>query len=189
MVSYGDMRESEQRRRSFLSGVGAAGITRVLAETAGPTEGAVWSESVLGANEGLHLLHFRDQCNIFIKFGSATGSNNFAMGTQQVMRSTGIPIHRHLQMEEAFYVLEGAGTVMLEDVPRKFARGGTINIPKNTWHGFQNPDHELVLLWVVCPAGLDGFFRETCTPPGAPPKQLTREQIKAIAKKYATEFR
>jgi len=42
----------------------------------------------------------------------------------------------------------------------------------------------------VTPAGLDGFFRDTCTPPGVPPKQLTREQIKDIAlKKYDTEFR
>jgi hypothetical protein len=60
--------------------------------------------------------------------------------------------------------------------------------PQNTWHGFANPDHELLLLWVVSPAGLDGFFRDTCNPPGGPPKQLTREQINEIARKYATEF-
>jgi hypothetical protein len=41
----------------------------------------------------------------------------------------------------------------------------------------------------VTPPGLDGFFRETCTPPGAPAKQLTREQIREIALKYGTEFR
>lgn len=157
------MNEFEQKRRSLLS--------------------------VLGPNEGVHLVHYRDQGNIFIKFGSATGSNNFAMGTQQVMRGTGIPVHRHLQMEESLHVLEGAGTVMLEDAPRTFERGGTIYIPKNSWHGFQNPDHELLLLWVVWPAGLDGLFTETCSPPGAPPKQLTREQIHVIARKYATEFR
>ncbi len=62
-------------------------------------------------------------------------------------------------------------------------------IPKNTWHGFANPDHELLLLWITSPTGLDSFFRETCSPPGAPSKGLTREQIKAIALKYGTEFR
>jgi hypothetical protein len=41
----------------------------------------------------------------------------------------------------------------------------------------------------MTPAGLDGFFGETCSDPGAPPKQLTREQIKEIALKYGTEFR
>ena len=86
---------------------------------------------VLGATEGEHLVHFRDHGNIFIKAGSATGSDSLALGTQQ----------------------------------------------------------ELLLLWTVSPAGLDGFFRETCNPPGVPPKHLTREQINEIARKYATEFR
>jgi hypothetical protein len=39
------------------------------------------------------------------------------------------------------------------------------------------------------PPGLDGFFRETCSPLGEPRKELTREQINAIALKYGTEFR
>ncbi len=38
--------------------------------------------------------------------------------------------------------------------------------------GFANPDHEVLMLWIVSPAGLDGFFRETCSPPGAPPKNM-----------------
>jgi hypothetical protein len=41
----------------------------------------------------------------------------------------------------------------------------------------------------MAPAGLDGFFRDTCNPPGVPPKQLTREQVNEIAHKYATEYR
>ena len=145
---------------------------------------------VLGANEGEHLIHFRDGGNIFIKLGAATGSDNLAMGTQQVMTGTGIPIHRHYKMDEAFFVLDGSGTVILNDVRHPLEKGGSIFIPRNTWHGFENPDHELLVLWVVSPAGLDGFFRDTCSAPGAPPKQLTREQIREIAlKKYDTDFR
>ena len=101
----------------------------------------------------------------------------------------GIPVHRHFTMDEAFYVLEGKGIFILDDVPHSFEKGGTIFIPKNSWHGFANPDHELLLLWIMSPPGLDRFFRETCNPPGAPPKQLTHEQINDIARKYATEFR
>lgn len=92
-------------------------------------------------------------------------------------------------MDEAFYILEGSGTVTLNDVPHPVEKGATVFIPKNHWHGFANPDHELLLLWIVSPAGLDGFFRETCNPPGVPPKKFTREQIKQVALKYATEFR
>jgi quercetin dioxygenase-like cupin family protein len=144
---------------------------------------------VLGPAEGEHLLHFRDQANVFIKFGAATGSDDLAIGTQQVLAGTGIPLHRHLRMVEAFYVLEGSGTVILDETRHAIERGSTIFIPKHTWHGFENPDHDLQLLWIVSPAGLDGFFRETCGPPGVPVHELTPEQARAIALRYDTEFR
>jgi quercetin dioxygenase-like cupin family protein len=150
---------------------------------------AVSQGYVLGATEGEYLIHFRNTGKIFIKVGSATNSDNLAFGTQQVPVGAGIPIHRHFQMDEAFYVLEGSGIFILNDVRHPFEKNGTIFIPKNSWHGFVNPDHELLLLWIVSPAGLDGFFRETCNPPGVPPKQLTREQVNEIARKYGTEFR
>jgi quercetin dioxygenase-like cupin family protein len=109
---------------------------------------------VLGATEGEHLVHFRNPGNIFIKIGSATGSNNLAVGTQQLPVGAGVPIHRHFQMDESFYVLEGSGILILNDVRHPFDKGGTIFIPRNSWHGFANPDHEVLLLWIVSPAGL-----------------------------------
>jgi quercetin dioxygenase-like cupin family protein len=144
---------------------------------------------VLGPNEGEQLVHWRDGGKILIKVGPATRSDNLALGTQQVPVGAGIPIHRHFRMDEAFYVLEGSGIFTLNDVRHSFEKGGTIFIPKNVWHGFANPDRELLLLWIMAPPGLDGFFRDTCNPPGIPPKQLTRERIHEIARKYETEFR
>ena len=144
---------------------------------------------VLGAGGGELLIHFRDHGQIVIKAGPATGFDSLALGTQQVTIGAGVPIHRHLKMDEAFYVLQGSGVFILNDVPHSFEQGATIFIPKNSWHGFVNLDQELILLWIMSPAELDGFFRETCRPPGQPPKQLTWEQIKEIALKYATEFR
>jgi quercetin dioxygenase-like cupin family protein len=191
MVIGGDgMNAMDQKRRSLLFGLGALGVGQVLPQEILAAQAAARQGYALGATEGEHLIHFRDGGNIFIKVGSATGSDNLAMGTQQVMAGTGIPIHRHFQMDEAFHVLEGSGVFTLNDVAHPFARGASIFIPKNSWHGFSNPDQELLLLWVTTPAGLDGFFRETCSPPGVPPKGLTREQTREIArKKYATEFR
>jgi quercetin dioxygenase-like cupin family protein len=183
------MNAFEQKRRSFLFTLGSLGISQVLPQDSALAQAAPRQGYVLAATEGEHLVHFRDHGKIFIKLGSATGSDNLALGTQQVMVGTGIPIHRHFKMDEAFYVLEGSGIFILNDVRHPFGKGGTIFIPKNSWHGFENPDHELLLLWVVSPAGLDGFFRDTCSSPGVPPKQLTREQINAIARKYDTEFR
>ncbi|MCK1714674.1 cupin domain-containing protein [Bradyrhizobium sp. 143] len=144
---------------------------------------------VLGAAEGEHLVHYRNPGNIFIKVDPVKGSNKMACGTQQVPTGAGIPIHRHFDTDEAFYVLDGSGTFILNDVHHPFEKGGTIFIPKNSWHGFANPDSELLLLWIVTPTGLDAFFRETCSPPGLPPKQLSREQVNQIARKYGTEYR
>jgi quercetin dioxygenase-like cupin family protein len=144
---------------------------------------------VLGAAEGEHLVHYRNPGNIVIKVDPVRGSKNVACGTQQVPIGAGIPVHRHFDGEEAFYVLDGSGTFILNDVRHAFEKGGTIFIPKNAWHAFANPDHELLLLWIVAPPGQDGFFRETCNPPGVPPKKFTRAQIREIALKYATEFR
>lgn len=183
------MNRFDQKRRSFLFSLGGLGISQVLPQGIVAAQAVASQGYVLGATEGEHLVHFRDHGNIFIKVGSATGSENLALGTQQVTLGAGIPIHRHFHMDEAFYVLAGSGSFILNDVPHSFEPGGMIFIPKNSWHGFANPDHELLLLWAVSPAGLDGFFRDTCNPPGLPPKQLTREQINEIARKYATEFR
>ena len=89
------------------------------------------------------------------------------MGTQQILPGVGIPIHRHFQMDEAFYVVDGSGTFILDDVRHPIGKGGSIFIPKNSWHGFENPDRDLVL-WIVTPPGLEAFFREVASQPGAP---------------------
>jgi quercetin dioxygenase-like cupin family protein len=178
----------DQQRRSFLAGLGGLGISPSLLEAIATAQGASQGFA-LADGEGEHLVHFRDQGNIFIKIGAATGSGSLAVGTQQVMTGTGIPVHRHLKMDEAFYVLDGSGTFILDGVRHSFEEGGMIFIPRNSWHEFENPDDELLLLWIVSPAGLDGFFRDTCSPPGKPPKHLTLVEIHEIARKYDTEFR
>jgi len=176
-------------RRALLLTLGALGIAPFIR----PPE--VFGRSdpqpgyLLGPGEGEHLVHFRDGGDICIKLSSASGSRDLAVGTQQVKVGTGIPVHRHLAMDEAFYVLRGSGTVLLDDVGHSFEAGSSIYIPRMTWHAFENPEHELLLLWMVSPPGLEAFFRGTCSPPGAPPKGLTRDQIREVARKYGTEFR
>jgi len=177
-----------KNRRSFLLGAASGGVAYMLleSEVEAQTEPQGY---VLGAAEGEHLVHYRNPGNIVIKVDPVKGSRNVACGTQQVPIGAGIPIHRHFDSDEAFYILDGRGTFILNDVRHPLEKGGTIFIPKNSWHGFANPDSELLLLWIVAPTGLDTFFRETCTPPGLPRKELTREQVNQIARKYGTEYR
>jgi hypothetical protein len=51
---------------------------------------------VLGATEGEHLVHWRGAGNIFIKVGPATGSDDLALGPQQVPVGAGIPTSEQL---------------------------------------------------------------------------------------------
>lgn len=171
-------------RRSILAGAGALAAGHLLSA---PARGEMPKGYVLGPNEGEHLIQRGG--NIFIKADPTRGAGGLAMGTQQILPNVGIPIHRHFQMDEAFYVLDGGGIFILEDQPLAIEKGASIFIPKNAWHGFQNPDRELLLLWVVAPAGLEAFFREVATRPGVAPVQRTKEQLNEIARKYATEFR
>lgn len=142
---------------------------------------------VLGPNEGEHLMQRGG--NLFIKIDPTKGSKSLAMGTQQVLAGVGIPPHRHSDMDEFFYVIDGHGAVTLGDERHSIEKGTSIFIPKNTWHGFENTDGELTLLWIVAPAGLENFFREVATRPGVPPVQRTKAQLNEIASKYMMEFR
>jgi len=94
---------------------------------------------VLGATEGEHLIHFRDAGDIFIKAGPATGSDNFALGTQQLPAGGGIPVHRHFRMDEAFYVLEGSGIFTLNDARTVLIRAQQYSFPKMSGMGSQIP--------------------------------------------------
>lgn len=110
-----------------------------------------------------------------------------ALGTQQVPIRTGIQVHKHHEADEVLFVLEGTGFGTLGDGRMRIEKGSAIYVPNGVWHGVENPDSELLLLWVVAPTGLEAFFREVASAPGAPPKQLTREQMNEIAQKHGMQ--
>lgn len=142
---------------------------------------------VLGPTEGEHLL--RNAGSIYIKVEPSRGSNNMALGTQQVPIRAGIPVHQHNEADEVLFVLEGDGFGILGDTRMSVEKGSAIYVPTGVWHGVENPDSELLLLWVVAPPGVEAFFREVSSAPGAPPKQLTREQLNEIAQKHGMQFK
>jgi quercetin dioxygenase-like cupin family protein len=172
------------RRCVLVSSAGFAASTLAAQATEQVAQANGYS---LAPEAGEHLIQRGG--NIFINVAPTTGSKDSAMGTQQVLTGIGIPIHRHFEMDEAFYVLEGGGTFTLGDSQHPIEKGSSIFIPRNNWHGFQNPGRELALLWMATPAGLEAFFREVATRPGVPPVQRTKDQLNAIARRYGTEFR
>lgn len=127
--------------------------------------------------------------NVFVKTGAGGAFGRFAMGTQQVLAGVGIPIHRHFEMDETFYVAQGSGSFIMDDVHYAIEKGGSIFIPRQSWHGFENPDCELLLLWIMSPPGVEQFFPEIGTPPDVQAVQRTKDQVNAITRNYGTEFR
>jgi quercetin dioxygenase-like cupin family protein len=142
----------------------------------------------LSATEGEHFI--RGGGNVLIKVDPTRGSDKLALGTQQVPAGGRIPIHRHAQMDEVFYVVEGSGTFILNEARLIVEKGATVFIPKGAWHGFEKGDKEMLLLWAVAPPGLEGMFREVGSRPGEPPKQFSLEQLNNIARSYGgTEYK
>jgi len=157
---------------------------------------------VLGPDEGEHLIRSGAQAappgeassragagSIFIKVDPRGGSQYLSLGTQHLPPTTGIRVHRHVGSDEVLFVLDGTGVGILDDARFPLEKGSCMFIPKGAWHGIENPDSELWLLWVVTPPGLDRLLREIASPAGSPARQLTVEQLNAIAARHGQEFR
>jgi mannose-6-phosphate isomerase-like protein (cupin superfamily) len=93
---------------------------------------------VLGPNEGEHLI--RNAGSLFIKVDPSRGSNNMALGTQQIPIRAGIPVHQHNEADEVIFVLEGAGFGILGDTRVRVEKGSAMYVPNGVWHGIENPD-------------------------------------------------
>jgi quercetin dioxygenase-like cupin family protein len=139
------MKPDRFSRRSLLLGTAGIAAGHVLhtraamGQDAGPSarEGATRNGYVLGPTEGEHLIQRGG--NIFIKADPATGSHGLAMGTQQILTGVGIPIHRHFQMDEAFYVIGGGGTFILNDASHPIEQGSSIFIRRTPGTVFRTP--------------------------------------------------
>jgi mannose-6-phosphate isomerase-like protein (cupin superfamily) len=124
---------------------------------------------------------------VVIKIDPRTGSARLAMGTQTLRPGAGIGVHLHEQEDEILFVHSGRGIGVLGDDHAAVEPGSTIYIPHGVWHGVENPDGELGLVWVVSPPGLESYFRDSGSPPGAPPKVLTDEQLEDIRRKHGLQ--
>jgi quercetin dioxygenase-like cupin family protein len=140
---------------------------------------------VLGVDEGERLTNPSGE--VIFKVDPSRGSDALSLGTQRVPPGAGIPRHRHAYMDEFFYVLGGSGTVLLNDERLPIQKGDTIFIPKGSWHAFENPGAELLLLFATTPTGQENYTRAISSRPGEPPKHLTAEQKLAIRQQVEAE--
>jgi mannose-6-phosphate isomerase-like protein (cupin superfamily) len=82
--------------------------------------------------------------------------------------SSGPPLHEHRATLDSFFVLDGTLTVALDGETVDATAGSFAFVPPGSAHTFSNRgDVDVVVLNLMAPAGLEGYFRDLdALPPG-----------------------
>jgi quercetin dioxygenase-like cupin family protein len=105
--------------------------------------------------------------------------------------------HVHRFEDEGFYTLEGEMTFYIGDKTIKARPGSFLFGPKDVPHAFTVDSGPARLLFILSPAGLEDFIRESSEParslnvppqPEEPPDEAEMERLAAIAARYGGEI-
>jgi quercetin dioxygenase-like cupin family protein len=119
----------------------------------------------------------------FLVTGEESGGSMFALDCD-VGPGGGPPPHRHLAEDELFYVFAGTISFTAPDRTYAVSAGESVFVPRRTPHSYRNiGDANARMIAVYTPAGMEGWFREVCTPiddPSAAPPPVTPELIERM---------
>ncbi len=127
----------------------------------------------------------------FLATGEQTG-DAFTLVDERALRGESVPLHRHQDDMESFYVLEGELTLYLGDEPGAPAKAGAFaHIPGGTVHGFRVESETARYLILTTPR--HGQFYRAITLPsqagGLPPlESVDGAQIKQACEDYGVTF-
>ncbi len=127
----------------------------------------------------------------FLATGDQTGGV-FSLVDEQATRGESVPLHRHRDDMESFYVLEGELTLYVGDQPGvRAAAGSFAHIPGGTVHGFRIESETARYLILTTPR--HGEFYRAITlasrPGGLPPlESVEGSRIKQASTEYGIEF-
>ena len=127
----------------------------------------------------------------FLADGEHTGGA-FALVDERATRGESVPLHRHVDDIESFYVLDGEITIYVDDEPgRRMGAGSFAHIPGGVVHGFRIESEEGRYLILTTPRHGD-FYRAITLPSrpgGAPPDaSVPGPDIKRASQEYGIEF-
>lgn len=127
----------------------------------------------------------------FLATGEQTGGV-FALVDERAKRGDSVPLHRHEDDMESFYVLEGEVTLFIGDQPGVRAGAGSFaHVPGGTVHGFRVESEAARYLILTTPR--HGEFYRAITLPAQPDgsqpeKPIEGPQIREASQKYGIEF-
>jgi quercetin dioxygenase-like cupin family protein len=139
-----------------------------------------------GPGEGEH--HDAGPVQIFIKAtGEHTGGSFFLAESTLAPGFAGPPPHRHRELHDMFYVLEGTLTLRLGDRDIEAGPGSFACIPPGVVHTFRNDsDGPVRLLNFNTPAGWENYMRDVAEAARSGP--LTPEVMARVASRYDFEL-
>jgi quercetin dioxygenase-like cupin family protein len=132
--------------------------------------------------------HDSGGATLTIKAGGAETGGTFFMSEITIPPGyPGPPLHRHAQLCDMFYVLEGTLTLRVDGETVLLPAGGFACAPPGVIHTFSNPgDQRVRMLNFSTPSGFEFYMRDLAAAfsGGAMP---TSAQIGAIASRYDVE--
>ena len=137
------------------------------------------------------LRWFGETSTFFLATGEQTGGA-FALVDERAKRGESVPLHRHADDMESFYVVEGEITLFVGDRPGvRVGPGGFAHVPGGTVHGFRIESESARYLILTTPRH-GAFYRAITTPsrPGGLPslESIEGEQIHAAALEFGVEY-
>jgi quercetin dioxygenase-like cupin family protein len=126
----------------------------------------------------------------FLAGGEETGEA-FCLVDERANRGESVPLHRHPEDMESFYVLEGELTIYIGEAPVRATAGTFAHLPGGTVHGFRIESETARYLILTTPR--HGRFYRAITlasrPGGQPPlESVEGSQIKQAGSDYGIEF-
>lgn len=119
----------------------------------------------------------------FLVTGEESGGSMFALDCL-VGAGGGPPPHRHLAEDELFTITSGSIEFTAGGETRTVCAGESVFVPRGVVHSYRNGEAEpATMIAVYTPAGMEGWFREVCTPvddPSAPPPAVTPELVERM---------
>ena len=149
------------------------------------------ADSYLHLPETAELRWMGETSTYFLADGERTGGA-FALVDERAKAGDSVPLHRHDEDMESFYVLEGEVMLFIGDEPGVRAGAGSFaHVPGGTVHGFRIESETARYLILTTPQHGE-FYRAITLPAqadGSPPAEpIQRPQIRQASQQYKIEF-
>jgi mannose-6-phosphate isomerase-like protein (cupin superfamily) len=183
----------QQPRRKFLQ-TGIVGFCTALFTALPKISFANFNRNkgiVVRESEGVHILTGRRKVPITIKISKSRDAiDNISFCVEDMLPGRKMRVHKHLNNDELIFIHKGEGTFTLEEEVMDIKTGDVLFVPKDTWHGLDNTGKEILqMMFQYSPAGFEEYFIENGTLAGMPPKERTKEEYAATAKKYGMVYK